>query len=174
MLKWNVIGYEGEVIGEVGAIDAVEAWSEANKKFDEILDVRQVEVDKGREGKGRGWVEGPFEWYSPTKERILLSGKMWSNEYDDMIAVTQLIPDLAKDLREDLEPEEYSGVIEEGNIVVMVGDVDGFHNIKAFPSFDEALGEARGLREKFPMFEGMDVSGYLDSYGYLALAIIGA
>lgn len=41
-MKYNVIGYSNEVLGEVEANDNVEAWSEAGKRFENILDVREV------------------------------------------------------------------------------------------------------------------------------------
>lgn len=49
MARYNVIGYNNQVIGEVDAVDSVEAWSKAGKKFENILDVRQVEGSTGGE-----------------------------------------------------------------------------------------------------------------------------
>lgn len=44
MARFNVIGYNNQIIGVVDAVDSVEAWSNASKMFDNILDVRQVEA----------------------------------------------------------------------------------------------------------------------------------
>ena len=41
-MLFNVIGYDNQVIGQVEASDAIEAWSEAGKKFENVLDVREV------------------------------------------------------------------------------------------------------------------------------------
>lgn len=42
-MLYDVIGYSGEIIGQVKADDAVGAWSEARKRYENILDVRKVE-----------------------------------------------------------------------------------------------------------------------------------
>lgn len=43
-MKYYVIGYSNEVMGEVEANDNVEAWSKAGNEFSNILDVRQTKV----------------------------------------------------------------------------------------------------------------------------------
>lgn len=45
-MLFNVIGYDNQIIGQVEASDAIEAWSEAGKRFENILDVREVMVKK--------------------------------------------------------------------------------------------------------------------------------
>lgn len=40
MTKYIVIGYSDQVIGEVDALDSVDAWSKARERFVDILDVR--------------------------------------------------------------------------------------------------------------------------------------
>ena len=42
MKYYNVIDYSGVIIGQVEASDAVEAWSEASKRFEKVLDVREI------------------------------------------------------------------------------------------------------------------------------------
>lgn len=42
MAKYDVIGYDNQILGQVDAVDAVTAWSEARKKFDKVLDVRRI------------------------------------------------------------------------------------------------------------------------------------
>ena len=166
MAKYSVIGYNNQVLGEVYAIDAVVAWSEAGKKYEKILDVRQVKQPAGVE---KSWKEIPTRWYSHIGVQIGLSGKQWESENETFVVVTQLIPDLAEDLRADMQPEEYLGVIEPGNIVVMVGDIDGIHYIKVFPSFDTAFIEADKLMKAFTDIYAMEESGYFDRNNYLGL-----
>lgn len=42
MAKFNVIGYDKQILGQVEAVEAVEAWSKAMRKFSNVLDVRQI------------------------------------------------------------------------------------------------------------------------------------
>ena len=42
-MLYNVIDYSNQIIGQVEAGDTVEAWSEAGKKFEKVLDVRPTE-----------------------------------------------------------------------------------------------------------------------------------
>lgn len=42
-MKYNVIGYSNEVLGEVEADGNVEAWSKAGNEYSNILDVREME-----------------------------------------------------------------------------------------------------------------------------------
>lgn len=41
MAKFNIIGYNNQIIGEVDAVDIVDAWNKASEQFDKILDVRE-------------------------------------------------------------------------------------------------------------------------------------
>ena len=50
-MLFNVINYSGVIIGQVEADDAVEAWSEAGKKYEGVLDVREVNKPKHEETK---------------------------------------------------------------------------------------------------------------------------
>ena len=45
-MLFNVFDYSNQLIGQVEASDAVEAWSEAGKRFSNILDIRQIEEPK--------------------------------------------------------------------------------------------------------------------------------
>lgn len=52
-MLFNVIGYSNQLIGQVEASDAVEAWGKAGKEFENILDVREVEATSEVPGEGR-------------------------------------------------------------------------------------------------------------------------
>ena len=41
-MLFNIINYSGVIIGQVEASDAIEAWKEAGRKYESILDVREV------------------------------------------------------------------------------------------------------------------------------------
>lgn len=170
MAKFNVIGYDNQIIGEVDAADAVDAWSKAGKKFSNVLDVRQIS-ERGIVG----WDEKDFIWYHPvTMKRLSVGGRMWGNEYDDMVTIIKLVPEMLDNLRSELEPREYSGIIESGNIVTMVGDADGYHYIKTFPSLAAAWTEAERLMGQFSTYDNMEEAGYFDRNKYLGLARGGA
>lgn len=49
MVKFNVIGYDNQKLGEVEAVDVVDAWSKAGEKFENILDIREYTVPKWME-----------------------------------------------------------------------------------------------------------------------------
>jgi len=40
---FNVIGYDNQILGQVEAKDALDAWGKAGKQFEKVLDVRLVE-----------------------------------------------------------------------------------------------------------------------------------
>ena len=66
-MKFDVIGYSNEVMGEVEANDVVEAWSKAGEKFSNILDVREVKIAKGE--------TEDFLYERKLRKKVLLSPK---------------------------------------------------------------------------------------------------
>lgn len=166
-MLYNVYGYNNQVMGEVDAIDAVDAWDKAREKFDKILDVRKVE----------GWVEKPYRVYQPkTGEWSILPGKTWESDDSD-ISVLRLdsawIEDKADQL-ELMEPEEYSEILEPGNIIIVISEASVEKYIKVFPTFEMAFREAEKLTKRFPDFEEMDISGYFARNNYLYMPPPGA
>lgn len=77
-MLYNVINYSNKVIGQVEASDAVEAWSEAGKRFKKILDVRQVEEPRYGEEEEKQHKEA--EYYREKGFRIVHVGVGESQE----------------------------------------------------------------------------------------------
>lgn len=77
-MLYNVIGYDNQIIGQVEASDAVEAWGEAGKRYENILDVRQVEEPSYGEEEERQFREA--EYYREKGFRIVYSGGSKSKE----------------------------------------------------------------------------------------------
>ena len=66
-MKYNVIGYSNEILGEVEANDSIEAWSKAGERFNNVLDVRQIKPTKGE-------TEG-FLYGRKLRKKVLASSK---------------------------------------------------------------------------------------------------
>ena len=168
MAKYSVIGYNNQIIGEVDATDAVEAWSNAGKKFENVLDVRLAELKEG------SWMEMPYRFHHPiTDEWSWIPGKKWEND-DSEVAVIQLTSNFIEDIMGEMKPRERLGVVEPGNIVVLVAEADQYLYVKRFPNFDMAYREAEKLINKFSDFEEMDESGYFVRNKYLSIPTPGA
>lgn len=171
MAKFNVIGYDNQGLGQVEASDAVEAWSKAGKKFDHILDIRQVGE------RAVGWVEGPYRVYQPEIGKwSILPGKTWENDDSDIsvLLLTSAWIEDKIDQIELMEPEEYSGILEPENIVVVISEASVEKYVKVFPTFEMAFREAEELVKRFPDFEEMDESGYFVRNKYLGIPSPGA
>lgn len=67
-MKYSVIGYDNQVLGQVDAANQMEAWEEAGKMYNQVLDVRPAEVKQ--------WffvipyaIDGsPYSWYRTESE----------------------------------------------------------------------------------------------------------
>ena len=199
-----VYGHGGELIGSVYAVDMTDAWNKAREKFGEVSNIRQARelvrefgarirtpmwkhkeiLSQYGEPEGKGWIRMRFSpivieeqgafWYDDNGEPIGVDAIRWENDDDDIVAAVKLVPEILESLREELEPYEYSGIIESGNIVVMIGDADGYRNLKVFPDFDTAFIEAGRLVHRFSTYDEMDESDYFDKNNYLALPLGGA
>lgn len=101
MGKYNVIGYTNQIIGQVEASDAVEAWSKAGKEFDgqNILDIRPTIEKTGEELRK----EVIHRRYIEAKER---------REYYDSLSDRELLESINSTIREyvpypsDIPPRE--------------------------------------------------------------------
>jgi len=124
-------------------------------------------------GKSKG---GKIFWYDSTGQYPLdIDALRWDNNIDDAISVVRLTnPTMLQNLRSDMKPDEYAGIIELGNTVVMVGDADGYHDVKVFPNLNAAITEAKKLVGRFKSYDKMYDSGYLSKNGYLGLPRGGA
>ena len=81
MAKYYVFDYNDQIIGEVDAVDAVEAWSKAGKDFDNILDIRlqmgQIAMVGVTDGGDTKWNLGDViseKMFVEENERVKLLG----------------------------------------------------------------------------------------------------